>query len=132
MLLLTLALAATAPENDMPVASLFPMTEAEIAKALQGCLDERPYPADAGPLCFSGDGHYRQLSGWGTVAGQYIIEANHITLCDRKASATPCLTPRHLTFYRDQNGQIYYHYGDPKPAQIARPLKMGSAEDLQR
>jgi hypothetical protein len=132
MLLLILALAAPAPEDSVPVASLFPIAEAEITKALHGCLDERPYPDDAGPLCFSGDGHYRQLSGWGTVKGQYTIEANHIALCDRKMSGTPCLTPRHLTFYRDQNGKIYYHYGTPKPVQIARRLKMSTAEDLQR
>lgn len=101
-----LASMAQVPQpNGRVAARLLPMTERELEKLLDGCLDSSPYPADGGPTCFYPDGVAFHTNGWGGMKSEYKVVANKVIITDSKIAK-----PYSLSFYRNRKGQPYYHY----------------------
>lgn len=139
MLLLAAAVIVLVPQNtispkprpaakgrfdSVPVARLIPMDADDVRKLTNGCLDEGPYPADAGPLCFYPDGRATRYGGWGNANGKYEVVSNKVVITYHKYVSGKDLKPYSLSFYHDREGRPYYRYDRNDLPYTATLLKM--------
>lgn len=114
-------------QGGIAVSRLTPMTERDVTKIANGCLDERPYPLDAGPLCFFPDGRSRRYSGWGNFDGRYKVVKNRIVITNHNYADDTDLKPYSLLFYRDRTGRPYYRYDRGGLSPVAFPLRLAKS-----
>jgi hypothetical protein len=110
--------------EGIPTAKLSPMDEGDLRKLANGCLDESPYPADVGPLCFRPEGRAIRYGGWGNAEGRYEVVGNKIVISRRNYATGENLESYSLSFYRDQAGRPYYRYNRAGVPDVAFLLRM--------
>lgn len=111
-------------QGGILVSRLTPMTERDVKKTANGCLDEGPHPSDAGPLCFFSNGRCRRSGGWGNSDGRYRVIKNRIVVTNHNYVDNTDLNPYFLSFYRDRTGRSYYRYDREDLPPIAFPLRL--------
>lgn len=97
---------------------LVPMTEHDVRKLLDGCLDYSPYPADGGPVCFYPDGVAILMGGWRNTKFRYEVVANRVLFTHAKYAP-----PNSMSFYHDGKRQAYYRGTINSPARLAKFCK---------